>query len=332
MPRILFIAMTESVHTARWLNELQELNWDVHLFPSQGWGIHPAIKNVTVHGIDIRPEKINKNIRFAGAIPFAVPHISDRGNIVLQRLRDHFASSQTNEGGYRVRQLIKVIKKIKPGIVHTLEMQHAGYLALQARRLWDLHSLRGSLRHGVAIFIFLGVFRIYRGKIEKVLAFCDYYGPKSERDIRLANEFGFKGKVLPVLPGNGGLDTAKLRSYWQTGRCSDKKIILVKGYQGVMNRALVTLHAIQLRGDVLKDFSIVIYLGVEDVKINVASTSHDLGISITWTSYLPHEELLKIYGKARISIGLSISDGSPTPPGIYDVGYLSHRIKHKLRR
>jgi len=311
MPRILFVAMTESVHTARWLNEIQDLNWDVHLFPSQGWGIHPAIKNVTVHGIDIRPENSNKNIRFAGAIPFAVPHISDRGNIVLQRLRDHFASSQTNDGGYRVRQLIRVIKKIKPDIVHTLEMQHAGYLALQAKEIMGPSFPTWIFTPWGSDLYLFGRLPDHRYKIQKVLTSCDYYGPKSERDIRLAQEFGFKGKFLPVLPGNGGLDTAKLRSYWQRGRCSDRKIILVKGYQGVMNRALVALHAIELCGDLLKDFSIVIYSAAEDVKIKAQLLSLDLGIPITILPSQPHEELLKIYGKARISIGLSISDGVP---------------------
>jgi glycosyltransferase involved in cell wall biosynthesis len=311
MPRILFIAMTESVHTARWLNEIQDLNWDVHLFPSQGWGIHPAIKNVTIHGVDFRPENINENVRFAWGVPFTVPHVSDKANIVLQRLRDHFEPSQSNDGGYRVRHLISVIKKIKPDIIHTLEMQHAGYLALHAKeRMGDSFPTWIYTPMGSDLYFF-GRLPDHRGKIEKVLAACDYYAPKSERDIRLAKECGFKGKFLPILPGNGGLDTTKLRLCWQPGRCSDRKIILVKGYQGVMNRALVALHAIELCSDVLKDFSIVVYSATEDVKIKAQLISHDLGIPITILPSQPHEVLLKIYGKARISIGLSISDGVP---------------------
>jgi glycosyltransferase involved in cell wall biosynthesis len=78
-----------------------------------------------------------------------------------------------------------------------------------------------------------------------------------------------------------------------------------------MNRALVALHAIELCSDVLKDFSIVVYSATEDVKIKAQLISHDLGIPITILPSQPHEVLLKIYGKARISIGLSISDGVP---------------------
>lgn len=310
-PRILFIAMTESVHTARWLNEIQDLNWDVHIFPSQGIWIHPAIKNVTVHGVDFRPENINENIRFAGGVPFTMPHVSDKANIVLQRLRGHFEPSKINDGGYRVRQLIKVIKKIKPDIIHTLEMQHAGYLALHAKEIiGDSFPTWIFTPWGNDIFFF-GRLSDHQERIGRVLASCDYYGPKSERDIRLAKEFGFRGEFLSILPGNGGLDTTTLRTYWQSGRCSDRKIILIKGYQGSMGRALVALRAIELCSDVLEGFSVVVYSATNAVKFKVKIVNDIDGVPTTVLPQVSHEVLLKIYGKARISIGLSISDGVP---------------------
>jgi hypothetical protein len=164
---------------------------------------------------------------------------------------------------------------------------------------------------GSDIYLF-GRLPDHRDKIKKVLAASDYFSPKSERDIRLAKKFDFKGEFLPVLPGNGGMDTKKLRSCWQSGRCSDRKLIMVKGYQGVMNRALVALHAIEICSDILNDYSILVHSAVtEDVKIKTQLISHDLGIPITVLPIKSHEEILKIYGQARISISLSISDGVP---------------------
>ena len=32
--KILFIAMSESVHTSRWINQIKNQNWDIYLFPS----------------------------------------------------------------------------------------------------------------------------------------------------------------------------------------------------------------------------------------------------------------------------------------------------------
>jgi len=312
MPRILFVAMSNSIHTARWIHELEELGWDIHLFPSWVQEIHPAIKDVTVHGFDFRPENINESVRFAGAVPLSLPHISNRANIILKMFRNYSSLSRNTEKTDQEQSLIRVIKKIKPDIIHTLEMQHAGYLALKAKEIMgDSFPPWIYTPWGSDIYLF-GRLTSHREKIKKMLAACDYFGPKSKRDIRLAKEFGFKGEFLPVLPGNGGLDTTKLRSCWQPGRCSDRKVILVKGYQGVMNRALVALHAIEMCSDILKDYSILIYSAVtEDVKIKTQLISHDLGIPITILSPKSHEEMLNLYGQARISIGLSISDGVP---------------------
>jgi len=191
-------------------------------------------------------------------------------------------------------------------------MQHSGYLTLKAKEIMGnsfptwIYTPWGS-----DIYLF-GRLPDHREKIETVLASCDYYAPKSDRDITLAKKFGFNGEFLPVLPGNGGLDTAKLKSCWLPGRCSDRKIILVKGYQGVMNRALVALHAIELCTDLLMDYSIFVYsASTDDVKIKTMLISQDFGISIKILPPQSHEEMLSLYGQARISISLSISDGVP---------------------
>ena len=31
--RVLFVAMADSIHTARWIRQLQGQGWDLHLFP-----------------------------------------------------------------------------------------------------------------------------------------------------------------------------------------------------------------------------------------------------------------------------------------------------------
>ena len=32
--RILFVAMADSVHTARWISQIDDQGWDIHLYPS----------------------------------------------------------------------------------------------------------------------------------------------------------------------------------------------------------------------------------------------------------------------------------------------------------
>ena len=48
--RILFVAMPDSVHAARWINQLAGVEgWDVHLFPAYKAQLHPGFGDVTVH-------------------------------------------------------------------------------------------------------------------------------------------------------------------------------------------------------------------------------------------------------------------------------------------
>jgi len=307
-PRILFVAMIESVHTARWLNEVQKLNWDIHIFPSSIWKIHPAIKNVTIHDIIFQPETADKSVHCNRSIPFIWHNTSDKINMGLQLLRSNFTSSEKYEK-YCAEQLVKVIKRVKPDIIHTLEMQHAGYLTVNAKNIMKNSFPPWIYTPWGNDIYFFGRLPNHVTKIKEVLTACDYYIPKSDRDITLAKEFGFKGEFLTKLPGNGGLNTG-MRTYWQPGKCSERKIIMVKGYQGPMNRALVALRAIERCSDILKDYSIIVYFAAtEDVKAKVTFISQDTGLQITILPTISHEDMLKLYGKARISISANISDG-----------------------
>lgn len=305
--------MPNSIHTARWIHELEDTEWDIHLFPSTVQMIHPEIKNVTIHGLDYRQKYANKNVLFIDAVTYFLSFVYMVKYLILRSLRDYFPSLPIiNKETHQVQRLIQVIKKTKPDIIHTLEMQQAGYLTLKAKEIMGgSFPLWIYTPWGSDIYLF-GRLPDHREKIENVLASCDYYGPKSERDIKLAKKFGFKGEFLPKIPGNGGLDTANLRLYWQPGRCSERKVILVKGIQGVMNRGLVALHAIELCSEVLENYSILVYsVSTDEVKIKIQLISHDLGISINMLSSQSHTEMLKLYGQTKISIGLSISDGVP---------------------
>ena len=301
MPRILFVAMSESVHTARWIDQLVDLGWDIHLFPSAGLTIHPQLNNITIHGFDIRPPVSNRGLIFAGAFPNT---LSLRLNRLLRMGVPAIESSQA----YR---LARTIDSIQPDIIHSLEMQHAGYLTLEARRyVKNPFPSWVYTPWGNDIFLF-GQLSAHKDKIESVLAACDYYGPKSKRDITLGRAYGFKGDMLPVLPGNGGLDTRHLRRLWQPGPPSARRVIMLKGYQGSMGRALVALRAIELCADLLKDYQVAVYSTGEDVRIKAELVSKLTGIPIQIIPAIQHEEMMKLYGRARISMGLSISDGVP---------------------
>ena len=93
--------MSESIHTVRWISQVADEGWDLHLFPSVDQGItHPQLRGVDIyHSFYVHHEKI-PNVRFNG-IPVPTRGMAWKG-IGLQRMID---------ADYRVRQLNRLIKK-----------------------------------------------------------------------------------------------------------------------------------------------------------------------------------------------------------------------------
>src|SRR5687767_1959965 len=63
MLRILFVAMAHSIHTARWINQVNEQGWDIHLFPVENKGLHPNLQRLTVHDVTYgRPTDLDGSV------------------------------------------------------------------------------------------------------------------------------------------------------------------------------------------------------------------------------------------------------------------------------
>ncbi|MDD1617174.1 MAG: hypothetical protein LUQ28_11980, partial [Methylococcaceae bacterium] len=193
---ILFVALPYSVHTARWLAQLNGLGYDLHLFPSIVTPIHLKITDVTVHYLwheqrlsQSCPHKKNLSYWLERAI-----------NMVLRRGFSQLLLA------WRAKQLAKLIQRIQPDVIHSLEIQAAGYLTLSAKDyLTSTFPPWIVTNWGSDIFLF-GKLPKHQEKIRQVLALCDYYSCECERDVQLAKQFGFNKIVLPVFPNTGGFD------------------------------------------------------------------------------------------------------------------------------
>jgi len=120
--RILFVAMADSVHTVRWIGQLQDRNWDVHLFPCEDGHIHTGFRGVTIHPLlrQYSPS-MDESVGQTG-IWWPFP----RGRTRLTQLI-------RGVGATRAAMLTRTIRNLKPDLIHTLEMQRAGYLTLESR-------------------------------------------------------------------------------------------------------------------------------------------------------------------------------------------------------
>jgi len=302
--KILLIAHSDSVHTARWVSQLADTGWDVRVFPCRDHGVvHPGLASILVyHRLDGGCEDLPGKLRW-------------QKNRVFRRLRKFLGVKLPvliQQQQRRVRQLLAVLDNFKPDIVHSIEFQVAGYLTAAAReRLHGRFPPWIVTNWGNDIYWYRH-FPEHEQSIRRVLAGCGYYSCECRRDESLAHEFGFGGLVLPIFPFAGGFDLEAVQSLRQPGPIAQRRTILLKGYQHRMGRALVALSALEMCAGFLKGYEVVIYSASRDIKAALPSYCRRTGIRARLVpSGTSHEEMLRLCGTARIALGLSLSDGVP---------------------
>ncbi len=302
--KLLIVAKSESIHTARWIDQLHGSGIQIHLFPSGDYGEnHPALRHVAVHhSIYARELHTDQSVQTKG-LNLQQKYIA----AAARRLKRLF------QPAHRARQLAKLIDTLKPDVIHSLEIQGGGYLTLEAKQETTQPFPPWIVTNwGSDIYLF-GRDQKHRERIKQVLAKANYYSSECARDVRLAKELGFRGKVLPVLPNSGGFDLAGTRELRQKGLTSSRKLIMLKGYQGWSGRALTALEALEDCQALLRDYTVVVYSADAAVAQALGRFEQRTGIK---TRLIPrgtsHNEILRLQGAARISIALGMSDAIST--------------------
>jgi glycosyltransferase involved in cell wall biosynthesis len=217
----------------------------------------------------------------------------------------------------RAAVLARLIRRLRPDIVHSLEFQHAGYIVLAARE-----RLRGdempiwiASNYGSDISLF-GHLPEHRARIRALLAAVDVHLCECARDLRLGREFGFTGMEAPLIPVGGGWDLDAAAVYRAPGSTSRRRVIALKSYEGWAGRAGVALEALRRCGDLLAGYALVLYLASHEFGERAARMTAGTGLRVEhaggrpgWVNY---EQMLALHGRARVSIGLSIADGIST--------------------
>ena len=214
--------------------------------------------------------------------------------------------------GYHVWWLKRVIRELRPDLIHVIEFQHAGYMVVEARRAFadgDFPPVMVT-SYGNDVYYF-GRQAAHRARIAALLALAEMYHGECERDIPLVRELGFRGEVAPFLPCPGGFDLARYTALRQPGRPSARRVIYLKGFQGWSGRALCGLEAIAQCADVLAGYRVVVIPANGEVVRAARRIAAETGIPIETQGLSPHETVLRVLGTARVCIGLNISDGLP---------------------
>lgn len=304
--RILFVAFMSSIHTARWISQLRDEKWDIHLFPVDEYYLHPDLREITVHTLFrhksawIDPSVQQKSLWW----PF------NRGRERLRRVSKRLSGDPIGAPA----RLARVISSLKPDIVHSLEMQNAGYLTLDSKRSLGNGSFPPWIYSswGSDIYYY-GQQPEHQARIRGTLASCNFLIADCHRDVSLATEWGFKGEVLGVFPVSGGYDLEWMKQFRQPRPVSSRRVIVVKGRHGDFGaRALVALEALHECADLLSEYEIVVIMASEGIPGAVEYISQATGLRITVLPHnSSHEETLRLLGRARIALNAALSEGTP---------------------
>lgn len=305
--RILFVTLGQSIHAARWIDQLAGTGWDLHVFPVfHDVPPYAELRGVTYHDLFYGAPDLAANVRHTG-VRITFPLV---GRFLLRAAR---WSAHRFWPGSREQRLVRVIQRIKPDIIHTMEISSGGGLTLAARnRLGEAfpHWIIGNWGDEVQFFSRLAA---HRDTLRAVFRTADYFTSECARDLPLVQAQGFKGDLLPVTPAGGGFDVAQKQALRQSGATSTRRWILVKGYQDVRGRALFALQAVRMCADLLAGYRVGVYaVNSEEVRTLVELMAAD-GLPIEIIPRLPtNDDVLRYFGQARVYIGLSMSDGIST--------------------
>ena len=290
MKKILIVAMADSIHTARWLEQFEGSEYEFLLFPSSPHRrIHP---------------KISRLLSSDSTMNIALPRGLRCSGLSLAALDKLFAN--------RIRGLLlrRFIKRFNPDVLHAVETQGAGYISSIALEKIKNKPIFILTLWGSDLFWFRR-FKRHEAQLKNLLPQVDLLSMECSRDIAIAKELGFVGEIFPPFPVTGGYELLVQKSDSPKTPPSARKVILVKGHTRFVGRGLIALNAIEKAAYLLADYKIIVYSAdpqairrvrklVKDTQLNVRSFKR---------GELSHYELLSFFKSARIYIGISLSDG-----------------------
>ena len=292
MKKILVVAMADSIHTARWLEQFRDAEINFVLFPSSPHRrVHPRIKQMlkTDSGVNLT---LSWGVRM-----FSLPLW------VIDRFADH-----------RLRGLLlrRMLRRERPEIVHAMETQGAGYVMRRALRK-SITRPRVMLTIWGSDLFWFQQFPRHKRKLKETLELVDDLALECNRDVAIAHDLGYEGRVIPPFPITGGYDVEALSEIASLVPPSKRKVILVKGHTRFVGRAQLALKALEDVQDLLDGYKIIVYSADPKARrvARKLSTQYSLDISLHRRGSLAHDRVINLFSEARIYLGISLSDGLP---------------------
>jgi hypothetical protein len=307
--RILIVAMHNSIHVARWLRMIQRPDAAILVFPSYAADVplpddlqYVALSDVTR---DLAP----------GLRVVRSGDVDRRGDALIDRLYGYQRWQHSFLGNATIAapsRLSECIRRFDPSVIHSMEVQLAGYLCLETARRMRSNFPPWILSNWGSDIMLFRKLEEHKDRIRRVCARIDYYMAECARDLKIARDYGYRGPTLEVIPASGGTDIAALASRIRK-RPSRRRTILVKGYHGWSGRACLALSAVALAHRSLAAYRILVPLASAPVAGWIDKMRTELSLDIALAPYAAdHWDAIDRLAETRAVIGVGISDGIST--------------------
>lgn len=290
--RVFVICMLDSIHSARWLSQFKDEEIRFLLFPSSPHRrIHSQLKKLL--GLE--------TVAQYQIVPFG--KVFGLPLWIIDKFVDNF---------FRGKLASMFIKSFHPDILHALELQNAGYVALRALGKARPSGLSVIATNWGSDIFWFQRYPKHKARLKRLMKLADYYSAECKRDLRLASDLGFNGTFMPVIPNAGGFSADTLSRDLPT--TASRKVIAIKGYDGWVGRAKVALQAISEMVEELSDYELTLFSTNLATKIKAKQVERLTGLTfrIYRKGALSHVEMLELFAQAKIYLGLSESDGIST--------------------
>jgi hypothetical protein len=290
--RVVVVCMLDSIHTARWLENFKGDGIEFYLYPSTpNRRVHSQIKHLISNS---QPQtstfRLSPLARWS-AIPMWCTDV-----VLGNRVR-----------GYLVA---RTARKVQATHVHAMELNHAGKISAKAlKHLDDLRPKVLSTVWGSDIFWF-GKFAKHQGYLTEILKGTDLLISECARDLELAKDLAFNGKFAKSESLFGFADCQIQKERTLT---SQRSLILIKGYESFVGRASISIKAVEALSEELKQFEIHVYSTTWKTRKIIRKYNKDTERKIIFykKNSLNSAQMLELFERARVHLGISLSDGVP---------------------
>ncbi len=281
--KILLVSMN-SIHFRRWTSQLEDAGHEVYWFDALGAegyiGELPWVHQKTDWRLRIK-----------------------KGRYTLKKIPGFNKINERN-----IEQAFEnYLLEINPDIVHSFVLYMSCFPILEVMRR-NKHISWVYSAWGNDLYFYQHEPK-FKKEIEAVLPELDYMFADCQRDINLAYALGFKGKSLGVFPGGGGYHLDLIQEPIKA--ISERKGILVKGYQGEKHRGLQVLKALEH----LDTDEPITFFSTDESLLSYYCKSETLQKKditfYTSSKGLTHKEFCCKMNASLIYIGNNVSDGMP---------------------